>query len=556
MRYFICSFWMLLSALISEGQSKGSIGSQYNDFTDREHENIFSESFSTNDYGWEVGVFEQCRMHIWQPGFYQLKSTCSGHSAGVTLNADQTFIDQKRNFEIEFTAMQIHGDQNDAIGLSWGQANQQKYFFAFSEKGEFVIAHNSKRKWEYWVPWSRFEGIRRNTYNKLTIRKVDRNYYFFINEMLVHTHAFTPFFGEQLSFQSMQNAAIGVDQIDISYLIRDPSADHLAPKLELNEPDVTHGSTYETTSKSILIEGSARDESGLFEVTVNNISANLDAEGRFSYQLRLAVGINQVDIRAEDINGNASTYQFEVIRSGTAANETESTIQSIPSRHENRLALVIGNSNYEGGQFLKNPVNDANIMASTLENLGFDVIKELNADRTSMTQAIVNFSRKLSQHNVALFYYAGHGIQVDGENYLLPIDAKLEAKEDCKYEAVSVSSIIGEFEQYPDNINVVILDACRNDPFKSWSRGGNRGFKAIPPSSGTIIAFATSEGATASDGTGENGLFTEQLIKQMYVPQPIEGVFKQTRVHVEKLSNGAQSPQEWSKLKGDFFFAR
>ncbi|HQA75861.1 MAG TPA: caspase family protein, partial [Salinivirgaceae bacterium] len=98
--------------------------------------------------------------------------------------------------------------------------------------------------------------------------------------------------------------------------------------------------------------------------------------------------------------------------------------------------------------------------------------------------------------------------------------------------------------------------ACRNDPFRSWARGGERGFKAIAPTSGTIISFATSEGATASDGKGDNGLFTEQLVKQMYVPQPIESVFKKTRVEVERISNGTQSPQEWSKLKGDFYFKR
>jgi len=224
--------------------------------------------------------------------------------------------------------------------------------------------------------------------------------------------------------------------------------------------------------------------------------------------------------------------------------------------NEKRLALVIGNSNYTGGSVLKNPVNDANLMAKTLQNLGFEVIKRVDANKQSMEQAIRDFSKKLPTCNVALFYYAGHGVQVDGLNYLIPTDAKLNEKIDCKFEAVSVNYVVEEFEKYPNNVNVVILDACRNDPFRSWARGGERGFKAISPTSGTIISFATSEGSTASDGSGTNGLFTQELVKQMSVPQPIESVFKKTRVQVQKLSNGGQSPQEWSQLTGDFYFKK
>jgi len=164
------------------------------------------------------------------------------------------------------------------------------------------------------------------------------------------------------------------------------------------------------------------------------------------------------------------------------------------SQTEKRLALVIGNSAYPGGHALKNPVNDANLMASTLQSLGFTVIKRTNANKQQMDAAVMDFSRKLASHNIALFYYAGHGIQVDGVNYLIPIDAGLNDKIAIQFEAVDVSKVVTQFEYYPNNINVVILDACRDNPFRSWARGGNRGFKAIPAPSGTIIAFATAEG--------------------------------------------------------------
>jgi uncharacterized caspase-like protein len=141
-------------------------------------------------------------------------------------------------------------------------------------------------------------------------------------------------------------------------------------------------------------------------------------------------------------------------------------------------------------------------------------------------------------------------------NYLIPTDAKMIEKNDCKFEAVAVTFITDEFKKHPANTNIVILDACRNDPYRSWVRGDESGFKALSPINGTIISFATSEGATAADGNGANGLFTEELVKQMTVTQPIESVFKQTRKRVIERSKGMQTPTEWTYLTGDFYFKR
>jgi len=223
---------------------------------------------------------------------------------------------------------------------------------------------------------------------------------------------------------------------------------------------------------------------------------------------------------------------------------------------EKRIALVIGNSSYEGGTALKNPENDAKLMAETLQELGFFVIKRVNATEKEMEDAIEKFSLKLPDYDVALFYYAGHGMQVDGINYLIPVDAELKNRIAIRHETISVNDIVSEFEYYQDNVNIVILDACRNNPYRSWSRGGVRGFIAMKPASGTIVAFATSEGATATDGEYENGLYTEQLVKQLKIEQRIVDVFNNTRIAVERVSNGQQSPQEWTKLKGPFYFKK
>ncbi|MEE9424712.1 MAG: caspase family protein [Methylococcales bacterium] len=268
-----------------------------------------------------------------------------------------------------------------------------------------------------------------------------------------------------------------------------------------------------------------------------------------------------------DNNNRIQKYAADVLKNSKGNINSETTIESINENRkkdilkknklhkEKRLALVIGNSNYKSNIKLKNPVNDSRLMAKTLRTLGFYVIEHENTNKMVMATAIRDFGRKLQAYNIALFYYAGHGIQVDGTNYLIPVDAVLDTKRDVKYEAVEVEFIGEELEGYPNNTNIIILDACRNNPFRSWGRGSEpNGFTAMTPPSGTIIAFATSEDAIAFDGEGENGVFTEELVKYMLEPQAIEGVFKKTRVSVEKRTKGKQSPQEWSKLKGEFYF--
>ncbi len=223
---------------------------------------------------------------------------------------------------------------------------------------------------------------------------------------------------------------------------------------------------------------------------------------------------------------------------------------------DKRLALIIGNSDYGSSMVLKNPVNDANLMEGTLKSLGFEVIKRINATKNDILEAVRDFSKKLTEYNVALFYYAGHGVQVEGENYLIPIDAVLNEQTDCKWEAIPVNFIVEEFEKVPENINIVILDACRNNPYKSWVRGGAEGFRALNAVTGTIVSYATSENSTAADGSGVNGTYTEELAKQMVIPQSISNVFINTRRQVMLRTNNTQRPQEWNMLTGDFFFKK
>jgi len=224
---------------------------------------------------------------------------------------------------------------------------------------------------------------------------------------------------------------------------------------------------------------------------------------------------------------------------------------------EKRIALIIGNADYVNGSKLKNPVNDANLMADSLKKIGFEIIKVTDADKSTFEKAIYDFSKKLPRYNITMFFYAGHGVQVDGINYLLPVDAVLNEKNDVKFQAISVNFITEEFDRYPGNTSILILDACRNNPFRSWMRGAETGFKSIADQpAGSIIAYATRENATALDGVGKNGLYTESLIKEIMKPQSINEVFNNTRYAVLEKSKYSQCPQEWNMMIRAFYFIK
>lgn len=231
------------------------------------------------------------------------------------------------------------------------------------------------------------------------------------------------------------------------------------------------------------------------------------------------------------------------------------TERSVPG-NERRTALVIGNGAYENGP-LRNPVNDARAMATTLRAVGFKVQALENATLTDMKQAIDDFGDALrSEGGVGLFYFSGHGMQVKGRNFIMPLGVRIKGERDIEYEAVDVGRVLGKMEDAGNSLNMVILDACRDNPFARSMRSGSVGLASLDAASGTLIAYATAPGRTADDGTGSNGLYTEQLIRQLKAPGlKVEEVFKRVRVEVEKQSSGKQVPWEASSLKGDFYFA-
>jgi uncharacterized caspase-like protein len=226
--------------------------------------------------------------------------------------------------------------------------------------------------------------------------------------------------------------------------------------------------------------------------------------------------------------------------------------------NQKKLALVIGNSAYQHGGALKNPVNDARAMAKSLESLGFDVLKYENISQNEMKQAINTYGLKLKGYDIGLFYYAGHGIQHKNTNFMIPIEADLQAAEQIEFDCVAADRVLAFMESANTKMNIIIMDACRNNPFeRSWNRSAQgNGLAMMNAPTGTLIAYATAPGKVASDGESSNGLYTSVLLKYMNQSgMNIEQVFKRVRTEVTEKSFGAQVPWETTSLTGgDFYF--
>lgn len=221
---------------------------------------------------------------------------------------------------------------------------------------------------------------------------------------------------------------------------------------------------------------------------------------------------------------------------------------------EGRVALVIGNSAYKDSP-LTNPVNDATDIAKALQDAGFKVILKRNAGTRDMRQAIRDFGNELRRAEVGLFYFAGHGMQVRGNNYLLPVGADIQSEADAEDLAIDAAYALRTMEEAQVKISIAILDACRNNPFARSFRSASRGLAQMNAATGSLIAFATAPGSVAADGTGRNGVYTKHLLVSLgQGDTDILKVFQRTRAGVVKETGGKQTPWESTSLVGDFYF--
>ena len=230
-------------------------------------------------------------------------------------------------------------------------------------------------------------------------------------------------------------------------------------------------------------------------------------------------------------------------------------VLAAPVRAERRTALVIGNGAYKDAP-LKNPVNDARDMAAALKRLGFETTLLTDATMQQMETAVREFGLKLRQGGMGLFYYAGHGVQVAGNNYLVPVKTVIQSESDVKYGCLDAGLVLGKMDDANNGLNIIILDACRNNPFARSLRSAEQGLAKMDAPTGSLIAYATSPGKTAADGEGKNGLYTQHLLKNISTPGlSVEELFKRVRQGVAGDSAKKQVPWEASSLIGQFSFA-
>ena len=231
---------------------------------------------------------------------------------------------------------------------------------------------------------------------------------------------------------------------------------------------------------------------------------------------------------------------------------------------DGRVALVVGNSTYDHIGRLPNPDNDARDMSAALRRLGFEVTTELDADRVELTEALRAFTRRSAGADVALVFYAGHGIEMDGVNYLVPVDARLERDVDVRFETVTVDDLL--VSTTGASLRLVLLDACRNNPLarsmqrtaatRTVSGGSFADLNENLLGNETLVAYAAAAGTTAADGRGRNSPYTAALLSHLETPLEIGLLFRRVRAAVLAATNGAQRPHEYHSLVGEHYLTR
>ena len=311
----------------------------------------------------------------------------------------------------------------------------------------------------------------------------------------------------------------------------------------------------EINQKDLKIQACVKSESQITGVsmvinkqTTRGISA-IASDGcdfTINQNITLTEGMNMIEIIVENKAGK-SVSDVRYI------NYRNNTRNVVPAGNK-RIALVTGNAAYDIFP-LANPVNDATDIAAKLKKLGFEVVLLTNKTKKQLELALDNFDNKKG-YDVALFFYAGHAVQYNGKNYLIPVDADLKEERDIEYECTPVDRVLAKMEDSGYRLKIITLDACRNNPFaRSWRSMSNGGLSFMNAPAGTFIAYSTAPNEIAQDGKGRNSPYTTELLKKLDIKRlKIEDLFKKVREGVLEKTNGRQVPWDQSSIVGDFYF--
>lgn len=298
----------------------------------------------------------------------------------------------------------------------------------------------------------------------------------------------------------------------------------------------------------VAVTGSIKGAARPVEILLNGaaIEVKPNSEGIFRVDRGTVFGSNEFQVSVVDEYGRTSTARTMIYRSNPAA---------LAQTPQKRVALIIGNSNYQLGK-LTNPLNDANDFSLMLKEAGFEVQDIRDASLSTMRQAMRVFGDNLKAADEGIFYFAGHGLEVKGRNYLIPIGADIRREDEIPDQSLDVGAVLEKVESAKKPA-VVVLDACRNNPFARSFRTSSSGLAQMDTPTGTLVAFATSPGKIAADGLGRNSPFTKYLIQSLRERGiPIEQALKNVRRRVLEETKGLQTPWENSSLTIDFVIFR
>ena len=404
-------------------------------------------------------------------------------------------------------------------------------------------------------------NFKTNQFNKITIRKIRNNYFYFINEKFIKLVRRENLKYNKLFIGVTPYTKLIIDKVVVKQITKPEKQlvieEKERVKIIINSPQFDRGFLKLTNSNEnlIKIEGKISPYVKDANLQINLSDVFYSQTGNFSKELKLINGKNNIVIRL--YKQQELIAERNLIIDHYSSEVSDNDINSPFVIDEKRLALIIGNSDYELGGSLANPVNDANDMSVALKKIGFEVLLVTNASQKEIKKAVDDFGEKLKNYDAGLFFYAGHGVQVKGANYLIPVDANLKTENDVEYDCVNAERVLAKMEDASSKINIVILDACRNNPFeRSWTRSGNgNGLAFMNAPSGSLIAYATSPGTTASDGSNRNGLYTSALLEHINTKEiTILEMFQRVRATVMEKSKNKQVPWESTSLKGNFYF--
>ncbi len=402
--------------------------------------------------------------------------------------------------------------------------------------------------------------------NKLTLRKIGTNYTILLNDRLIRSGYAEKTPAKFFRINVVRGTEMIIDDIKISKIIiekaesdqdKNPQIIIYTPKTDRGFVKLGNNELNNTENSGISVSGKVEPYQGNVQLSVNNKNINLLSSGNFQTMYFLQEGDNVLHFELKQNGKLIDKKNIKIYYQAESENQNSSNENNISG--EKRLALVIGNAAYEFGGKLANPENDAHAIAEALKKTDFEVMQYTNLSQKDIKKAIDEFGEKLQSYDVGLFFYAGHGVQVKGSNYLVPVDANINSESDVEYDCVNAERVLARMEDAGSTVNIVILDACRNNPFeRSWTRSTQgKGLAFMNAPSGSLIAYATSPGTTASDGSGNNGLYTSALLKHLATPDiTILEMFQRVRTTVMEESGDQQVPWESTSLRGNFYFVK